>query len=174
MQPSLRGMVATCKDHGIGEMSVIAIATSTATLSYRCAPPPPSLPLRRRAAGGGQSGGPADQGKGGGSFGKPDTFCELACLALWRLCMRPMTWPSVASADPSPAGHINDNNPDLLRMPNWVGGGAVGRSYYSILPYPSVRMFLGGGMPAGLVGGRHTQQRSTRTPSPACGRGKQS
>ena len=66
----------------------------------------------RRAAGG-QSGGLADQGEGGGSFAKPDTFCELACLALWRLCMRPMTQPSVASADPSPAGHINDNNSDL-------------------------------------------------------------
>ena len=59
-------------------------------------------------------------------------------------------------------------------MPNWVGGAAVGRSYYSILPYPSVRMFLGGGVPAGLVGGRHTQPGSTRTPSPACGSGKQS
>ena len=49
----------------------------------------------------------------------------------------------------------------------------MGRSYYSILPYPSVRMFLGGGVPAGLVGGRHTQPGSTRTPSPACGSGKQ-
>ena len=38
----------------------------------------------------------------------------------------------------------------------------------------SVRMVLGGGVPAGLVGGRHTQPGSTRTPSPACGSGKQS
>ena len=117
MKPSLRGKVATCKDHRIGEMSVIDIATSTGELPHY-----PTAARRRRSrchcgggrrAAGEQSGGPADQEEGGGSFAKPDTFCELACLALWRLCMRSMTWPSVASADPSPAGHINDNNPDL-------------------------------------------------------------
>ena len=35
----------------------------------------------------------------------------------------------------------------------------------------SVRRILGGGVPAGLVSGRHTQPGSTRTPSPARGSG---
>ena len=86
MQPSLRGKVATCKDHRIGEMSVIDIATSTGELPHY-----PTAARRRRSrchcgggrrAAGEQSGGPADQEAGGGSFAKPDTFCELTCPAL--------------------------------------------------------------------------------------------
>ena len=53
----------------------------------------------------------------------------------------------------------------------WPGAaaGAATSAYYHILPSA---WFLGGGVPAGLVGGRHTQPGSTRTPSPACGSGK--
>ncbi len=43
MQPSLRGKVSTCKDHRIGKMSVIDIATSTGEL-----PPYPTAARRRR------------------------------------------------------------------------------------------------------------------------------
>jgi hypothetical protein len=177
MQTSLRGMVATCKDHRIGEMSVIAIATSTGEL------PPYPTPARRRRrrchCGGGRraAGGGRAVRRAGGPGGGRRQLCKTRHLL--RACV-PGTVAlvhapyDVAVCCERRSGHINDNNPDLLRMPNWVGGAAVGRSYYSILPYPSVRMFLGGGVPAGLVGGRHTQPGSTRTPSPACGSGKQS
>ena len=53
------------------------------------------------------------------------------------------------------------------------GLGAAERSYTAYYRILSVRMDLGGGVPAGLVRGRHSQPGSTRTPSPACGSGKQ-
>ncbi len=69
------------------------------------------------------------------------------------------------------AGYYNDANPDS-KWPStgWAQRRGATTAYYRIL---SVRKDLDGGVPAGLVRGRHAQPGSTCTPGPACGSGKQ-
>jgi hypothetical protein len=85
MKPSLRGKVATCKDHRIGEMSVIAIATSTVEL-----PPYPTAARRRRRrchCGGGRraAGGGRAVRRAGGPGGGRRQLCKTRHLL--RVCV---------------------------------------------------------------------------------------
>ena len=94
-------------------------------------------------------------------------------LALWRFMHARGNLIVLSHAQvPRSAGYYNDANPySNGRLTGWEQRRGATTAYYRIL---SVRMDLGGGVPAGLVRGRHTQPGSTRTPSPACGSGKQS